>query len=72
MAYDKTHKKDYYQLNVKLDFIRDADVINYLDLMVDNKREAVCEGIRALRALKKAQEILITQSGIFRIEEVEE
>lgn len=70
MAYDKTHKKDYYQLNVKLDYVRDDDVIHYLDNVVDNKRAAVCDGVRALIKLKNAERLLL-QSGIFRIEEVD-
>lgn len=44
MAYDKQHTKDYYQLNVKLDYDRDADVISFLQT-VDNKRRTICKAI---------------------------
>lgn len=44
MPYDKQHTKDYYQLNVKLDYERDADVIAFLE-HVENKRKTVCDAI---------------------------
>lgn len=45
MAYDKRHKKDYYQINVKLDHDRDADVIEFFKAC-PNKRRALCAVVR--------------------------
>ena len=46
MAYDKQHKKDYKQFNIKLHYDEDRDVIEFLDYS-PNKRKAICAVIRA-------------------------
>ena len=46
MAYDKEHKKDYKQINIKLDPERDQDVIQFFDYAI-NKRKALCAVVRA-------------------------
>ena len=46
MAYDKEHKKDYKQINIKLDPERDHDVIQFFEYSI-NKRKALCAVVRA-------------------------
>lgn len=45
MAYDKTHTKNYKQLNIKLDIERDKDVIDFFEY-TPNKRKALCAVVR--------------------------
>lgn len=46
MAYDKQHRKDYKQFNIKLHYDEDRDVIEFLDYS-PNKRKVICAVIRA-------------------------
>ena len=46
MAYDKTHKKDYYQFKINLDYDRDADLISFLQTL-PNKKKFVLEVLAA-------------------------
>ena len=45
MAYDNRHNADYRQLNIKLHYDSDADVIAFFD-NVPNMRLAVCAVVR--------------------------
>lgn len=44
MAYDKTHRKDYYQFKINLDYDRDADLISFLQTL-PNKKKFVLEAL---------------------------
>ena len=45
MAYDKQHIKDYKQINIKLHYDTDADVIQFFEY-TPNRRKALCAVVR--------------------------
>lgn len=72
MAYDKTHKKDYFQLNVKLDYERDADVIDYMQ-HVPNKHDVLLKAMRQHLACEACPECYCYNDKFLRyLEEVKE
>lgn len=66
MAYDKTHKKDYHQLNIKLDYERDADVIEYMRHAL-NKHDVVLNAIRCYMVCEECQDCYCHTDGFIAL-----
>ena len=70
MPYVKTHKKDYYQFKINLDYDRDADLISFLQTL-PNKKLFVLKALAAYICIITNGEVKLYHENVFSISDRE-